>query len=207
MGIFMGIYLAQGLFFPTEAATRALSEMVRIVHDQEQPLSDASFTLLQTLGDMLAVDIVDLLNRSPNRVETLDRYSESLINSITATKRKLDELKAALEVLATQKKDQRTLVRDLERTQKEAITAKDFATASEKEQELLKARTTLSDTELNETQTKDMQSRLKKLLDIAEKRMAAINKNREILLSGLTVSGDLPGLTDLGIMEKSTTLR
>jgi len=206
LGIFSTMYLAQGFFLSTESAVQGLKDILGIVRDQEKPLSDESFALLQTLGDTLSVDVVDLLNRSTNRIETLDRYTESLTNTIAATKLKLDELKTALGILALQKKERRTLVTDLTRLQKTAITAKDFSTAAEKEQELIKARTALSETELTESQSKDMQSRFKKLLDIAEKRKAAIDTNRQLLLSGLKVA-DIPGLQDLGIIEKGSTIR
>ena len=201
LGVFASLYLAQGFFLPTESATDGLSGILGIVREQEEPLSDESYALLQTLGETLAVDIVDMLNRSANRLESLDRYTASLTNTLTRTKGKIDELAAARTVLAAQKKDRRAQVSDLQRAQSAAVTAKDFATAGAKEQELSKARTALSQTEFTETQTKDLQSRFQKLLDIGNKRKEAIDKNREILLSGLTVT-DLPGLTDLGLIQK-----
>lgn len=206
MGIFATMYLSQGFFLSTESAVQGLQEILRIVRDQEKPLNDASFALLQTLGDVLSADIVDVLNRSTNRIETLDRYFASLENVVVASRQKLVEIAAALKLLAAQKKEQRTLVSTLTREQKAAITAKDYSTAARKDEELMAARTALSETEFTESQTKDMQSRLKKLLDIAEKRKAAIEKNRELLLSGLRVA-DLPGLEDLGIIEKATRSR
>lgn len=206
LGVFTTMYLAQGTFLPSASAVRGVRDILRIVHDQEKPLSDESFALLQTLGDILSVDLFDLLNRSPNRIESLDRYTESLTNADAATKSKLEEIAAALKVLAAQKKERRTIVSDLMREQKATIAAKDYSTAARQDEELLAARTRLSETEFTESQSKDMQGRFVKLLDIAEKRKAAIEKNRELLLAGLRVS-DLPGLEDLGILEKKATRR
>lgn len=201
MGVFSSLYVSQGIFFPTAAAPRALSDLLRIVQGQENPLSDASYALLRVLGDILSEDVADLLNRSDNRIAALDLYTESLGNVIISTKTRVSELTTALDRLATARKERRTAVSDLTREQKKAIDAKDFSTAAALEQDLLAARRALAETELTESQTKDMQSRLKKLLEIAEQRKAAIESNREILISGLSVT-DLPGLTDLGLVEK-----
>lgn len=206
MGIFATMYLAQGFFLPTQSAVQGLQEILRIVRDQEKPLNDATFALLQTLGDVLTADIVDVLNRSTDRIGTLNRYFASLENVIVASRQKSDEIAAALKALSAQKKERRTLVNTLTREQKAAIAAKDYATAARKDEELLAAGTALSETERTESQTKDMQSRLKKMLDVAEKRKTAIEKNRELLLAGLRVA-DLPGLEDLGIIEKETRRR
>jgi len=200
LGIFASLYLAERLFLPTQSATKGIAEIIRLVHSQEQPLGDETFALLQTLGDALSVNVVDLLNRSENRVETLDRYVEALTNATENGKRRSEDLKASLETIATQKKEQRTAVRDIERAQNAAVKAKDYSTAATKEAELTKAQTLLSETELKESQTKSSQKQLTNLLTLAEKRLIAINKNRELLLSGLTIT-DTEGLKDLGVLQ------
>lgn len=208
MGIFATLYIAQRLFLPTESAVQGIEEMLRLVRLQEQPLGDETFTLFQTLGDALSVNVVDLLNRSDNRLETLDRYVEALSNATENGKRRSEELKAALETIATQKKEQRTLVSTITRDQKAAIKAKDYSTAAAKETELIKAQTLLSETELKESQTKSSQKQLTDLLTLAKKRLSAIDKNREILLSGLSIT-DPQGLKDLGLVreEQKTSRR
>ncbi len=166
-------------------------------------MGDETFALLQTLGDTLSVNIVDLLNRSTNRIETLDQYVSALANAVENGNRRDEELTAALDIIADQKKEQRTQVRDLGREQKEAVKAKDFATAGSKEAELAKAQTALSETELKESQAKSSQRQLTDLLSQAEKRLSAIEENREILLAGLTIS-DPQGLKDLGLVRENT---
>jgi chromosome segregation ATPase len=200
LGIFTSLYLAQRLFLPTESAVRGIEELLHIIRSQEQPLGDETFTLLQTLGDALSVNVVDLLNRSDNRLETLDRYVEALSNATENGKRRSEELKAALETMAAQKKGQTALVREIDRAQKAAVKAKDYGTAGAKEAELTKAQTALSETTLKESQTKSSQKQLTELLTLAEKRLAAISKNREILLSGLQIT-DPQGLKDLGLVQ------
>ncbi|ALM09997.1 MAG: hypothetical protein PeribacterA2_0624 [Candidatus Peribacter riflensis] len=203
LGIFIATYLAQGFIMQVDSATQGLQQILMIVRGQEQPLGDETFALLQTLGDILSVDVIDLLNRSNNRIETLDQYTLGLKNAIDNGTRRAGELQTALETLATQKKEQRQTVRDIERAQKEAIAAKDYSTASSKDTELLKAQTALSQTELTEDQTKDAERQLSDLLELAEKRLSAIEKNREILLSGLKIT-DPQGLKDLGLVQESS---
>ncbi|MFH0851224.1 MAG: hypothetical protein V1876_00540 [Candidatus Peregrinibacteria bacterium] len=202
LGIFTSLYLAQRLFLPTESAVRGIEEALHIVRSQEQPLGDETFTLIQTLGDALSVNVVDLLNRSENRLETLDRYVAALTNATENGKRRSEELKAALETMAAQKKEQTALVRDIDRAQKTAIKAKDYSTAGAKEAELTKVQTALSETTLKESQTKSSQKQLTNLLTLAEKRLSAIDKNREILLSGLQIT-DPQGLKDLGLVQET----
>lgn len=205
LGIFSSIYLSQGFFLSADAAKEALTSILRIVAHIEQPLDDLA-DLLQTLGDAISVDMVDLLNRSPDRVLTLDQYLTGLGNAIDNGDRKQTEITASLETLGAQRKEQQRLVRDLTKAQKDAVTAKNYTLAGEKEGELMKAQTVLSQTELTEKQTKDGQSQLKKLLDLAKKRKAVIEENRELLLSGLKVT-DIPGLEDLGLVNKATSSR
>ncbi|OIO53038.1 hypothetical protein AUJ46_06005 [Candidatus Peregrinibacteria bacterium CG1_02_54_53] len=203
LGVFSTLFLAQQLFLPTQSATDGIEQILRMVRSQEQPLGDETFALLQTLGDTLSVNIVDMLNRSTDRIVALDQYVSALTNIIDNGKRRDEELTTALDTIGDQKKEQRALVRDLERTQKDAIKAKDFATAGAKEAELSKAQTTLSETELKESQAKSSQRQLTDLLSQAEKRLLAIEKNREILLAGLTIS-DPQGLKDLGLMRETS---
>ena len=204
LGIFSALYLAQRLFLPTESAVRGIEEMLDLVRSQEQPLGDETFVLLQTLGDALSVNVIDLLNRSGDRLSTLDQYVEALTNATENGKRRSEELKAALETITAQKKEQRTMVNTLTRDQKEAIKAKDFATAGTKQEELTKAQAALSETELKESQTKSAQKQLTDLLTLAQKRLTAIDKNREILLSGLQIT-DPQGLKDLGLIRDTSS--
>lgn len=203
LGVFTTLYLSQRLLLPTQSATKAIEGILRIVRLQEQPLADETFALLQTLGDALSVNVVDMLNRSADRVETLDQYTDALQNMVENGKRRNTDMTTALKVLAEQKKEQRTQVRELERLQKEAVKNKDFSTAGAKETELASIQTTLSETELKESQTKSLQKQLTELLSLAEKRLSAIEKNREILLAGLTIS-DPQGLKDLGLMRETS---
>lgn len=204
MGVFTSLFLAQNLFFPTQSAVTGIEEMLRIVQGQEEPLNDETFTLLQTLGDALAVNIVDLLNRSPDRVETLNQYVAALGNAVENGKRRSTELKAALDVLAGQVKEQRATVSQVTKDQRAAIKAKDFSLAGAKEKELVEAQTALSQTQSKQKQTQSSRNQLDDFVELGQRRLTAIEKNREILLSGLQIT-DPQGLKDLGLVRDASS--
>ncbi len=202
LGVFVSLFLAQRRFLPTQSATLGIAEILHIIQGQEEPLNDETFALLQTLGDALSVNIVDHLNRSPDRVAALNLYVESLSNIVTNAKKRSEELDAALEGISAQKKAERATVSQITKEQKAAVKAKDFSLAGTKEKELIEAQTALSATTSKETQTESSLKKLTEFLTLAEKRLAAIEKNREILLSGLQVT-DPQGLEDLGLVRET----
>lgn len=202
LGIYASMYLAQGLFVSTESALHGISSLLKILEAQEKPLSDDAFALLGQLETTMNINIVDTLNRSTNRVETLDQYSTALKNITENSKRKNAELQASATTLEEQQKTQRQTVRDLEKEIQKAIDAKDFTTAGSKQGELTKAETALNETEFKQKQTNDMLERFKKLIEGAERRQNAIDSNREILIAGLQIT-DPQGLVDLGVVTEN----
>lgn len=204
LGIFTSIYLAQGLFLPAQTGIAGIDAALAVLQKQEQPLGDDTFQLLEQLGSVLSVDVIDMLNRSSNRIEALDRYLESLGNILINADRRSQELAASLVTLTAAQKKEKTNVNTLQTAINKAIQASDYADAGSKNGELMKAQTALSETELKIKQTTDIQAKLKKLIDLGKQRKATIEKNREIILSGLTVT-DIPGLTNLGLVKSGST--
>ncbi|MDD5075233.1 MAG: hypothetical protein PHO54_05165, partial [Candidatus Peribacteraceae bacterium] len=199
--IFSSMYLSQGLFVSTQSALNGVTALLKILESQEKPLSDDAFALLGQLETTMNINIVETLNRSTDRVETLDQYATALKNITENSQRKNDELKASATTLEEQKKTQRQTVRDLEKEIQKAIKAKDYTTAGNKQGELTKAETTLNDTEFKEKQTNDMIDRFKKLIEGSVRRQNAIDANREILIAGLQIT-DPQGLKDLGVVTE-----
>jgi len=200
MGIFSSLYLAQGVFLPTHSAVEGVNVLLTILRQQEKPLTDETLLLLEQLSSAMDVNILDALNRSNDRVETLDRYIEALTNLSDNATKKLQELKVYRDNIQDQHKVQRDTVRLLERAIKDATNAKDYATASEKQSVLMKEQNILSGLELKDKQTRDAIDQYQKLTESAGKRLKALGIHREILLSGLTIT-DTQGLEDLGIMK------
>lgn len=206
LGIFSSVFLSQGMFFPVHAGLEGIDSLLTILQGQEQPLTNDTFVLLEQLGTALSVNIIDLLNRSPDRAIALTQYTEALQTVTDNSKTKMAELTVASKNLATEKKDQRLVVRTIEREIAAAVKEKDYGTAGAKQPELNKEQTTLSEIELKEKQTNDALRNFKDLITRADARLRAIQANREILIAGLQIT-DAQGLKDLGVITESRSSR
>jgi len=201
IGIFSGIYTSQGVILPVNTAMIGFEAITNILKGHSQANTDENFAILREIGDVLQVDIVDLLNRSNNRVQTIDNYTQSLRNTGILTERKIYELTAMYENLSAKRKEERTIARDIERNLKNALKDQDYSEASTYEEELAHANADLAETETKEKQAKDMIDRMEGLYDITGDRLQAIENNREILIAGLRVI-NVPGIADFNILEK-----
>jgi len=206
LGIFSSVFLSQGIFFPTHAGMEGVNALLTILQGQEEPLTDETFGLLEQLGTALSVNIIDLLNRSPDRAIALTQYTEALQTVTDNSKTKKEELTVASKNLATEKKDQRLVVRTIEREIAAAVKEKDYGTAGAKQPELNEEQTTLSEIELQEKQTNDVLRNFKDLITRADARLRAIQANREILIAGLQIT-DAQGLKDLGVITENRSSR
>lgn len=201
IGIFSGIYTSQGIVLPVDTARLGFESIMNILKGHSQANTDENFAILREIGDVLQVDIVDLLNRSNNRIQTIDDYTQSLRNTGILTERKINELTATYENLTIKRKEERTISRDLERSLRTALKDQDYSEASTYEEDLAKANANLAETETKEKQAKDMIDRMEGLYEITGDRLQAIENNREILIAGLRVI-NVPGIADFNILEK-----
>lgn len=201
LGVYTSMYLAHGVFLPVQTATTGIDAQTQMWTGQTQPETSETFALLKEFGSILQVDIVDSLNRSQNREDTLDRYTRSLVNIMELAKRKMNELETLEEELRVQRNDQKKLVGDMEKAIQSAIKEENYEFASSKQEELVALKSDLTKIETKEDQTKDILKPYEKLMEIATERQNAIEKNRRILIAGLKVV-DVPGIEGLEILEE-----
>lgn len=203
LGIYVGLYVSQGMILPTQGAVLGLDAMARFIEAQSRSDTDENFALLREVGSVLQVDLVDTLNRSPTRAKTLDEYTQSLRNVIVLTERKIQELEILHDRQRDTTREKRNEVRDLERNLRNVLRDQDYAQASDLEQQLAKANSEFAEMETKTEQTGDMLDRFEELLEIAQERLQAVTVNREILIAGLRVI-EVPGISDLNILEKGS---
>jgi len=201
IGVYAGIYTSQGVLLPVITAQKGFESISKILAGYAQANTDENFTILREIGDVLQVDIVDLLNRSNNRVQTIDNYTQSLRNTGILTERKINELTATYDNLTTKRKAERKTARDIDRNLNTALKDQDYSAASTYEEELAYANSALAETTTKEKQAKDMIDRMEGLYDITGDRLQAVETNREILIAGLRVI-NVPGIFDFNILEK-----
>ncbi|MDD5623120.1 MAG: hypothetical protein PHI23_00200 [Candidatus Peribacteraceae bacterium] len=198
LGIFSTVFLSQGLFLPTRSALEGIESLLSGLSEETMPNTEDAYALLESLGSIVSINLIDTLNRSSDRAETLNRYVEALGNATTQAEEQVTALTELKTTLKEERDAQRTTVRNLQRTISKALADKDYSLAGSTQKELSEAESTLAETETKEKQNNDLLSRLKDLVGTAKERQKAIEENREILLSGLKIT-DVPGLEDLGI--------
>ena len=201
IGVYSGIFTAQGIVLPVIASTEGFDAITKIMQGQSQISSDENFTVLREIGDVLQVDIIDILNRSNNRLDTINNYTQSLRNTGILTERKINEITATFENLSIQRKEERRTVQEIEKNLKNALKNQNYSEASTFEEQLSEANAKFALTKTKEKQAKDMIKRMENLLEITGDRLQAIENNREILIAGLRVI-NVPGISDLNILEK-----
>jgi hypothetical protein len=206
LGVFVSLYLAQGAFVPVMAASHGIDVLHQIILGQTTPESSETFSLLKEFGSVLQADVVDLLNRSSNREVALDQYLRSLRNIMELAQRKINELVALEESLAQRQRDERTVVRDMERMIQTALRDEDYELAGEKQEELVPAKSSLAAVETELEQTQDILEPYEKLMEIAVERADAIEKNRAIMIAGLKVI-EVPGVDDLELIQDESSWR
>ncbi len=202
LGVFVSEYLSNSI--KTSGLLGGLSgiQAQEKIFSLQESVGQPDFDLLQAFADALQVDVSDLLNRSDDRQKALDAYSEALTNVAERANLRYKELIASEDTLD---QEERTLTKErsaLDREVKAAVKAKNFTEASEKQKLLSEKETTLSETSLKLDQVRDLIKTLEDLLSIYEERITAIKKNREALITGVTVV-DVPGIEELKVIERT----
>lgn len=204
LGLFVSTYLAGGNTTPVSAPLTGVTAQVKL-HTEYDPMKNTdTFPLLQELGNTLTVDIPDLLNRSTDRPATLNTYIDALKNITERSKGTLADLNAHLKTIQQNEKDQNTTVSGLQKRMDQANRTSDYATAGELQQDLTDAKTKLATMQAEEKATKDTAQTFQNLTAIADKRIDAIETNREILIAGLKVV-NVPGTENLDILQKGSS--
>jgi len=205
-GVFTSMFLSQGEFLPSNSAIMGVESQVSLIRGQEKVDTDETFSLLQEFGNILQVDITDMLNRSNDREETLNQYLTSLKDTGGRMERRKTELDERLDIVKKNRVNQRKIVRDRNREMENALRDEDYVLAGSLQERLSAEEGTLAEIETEERLSTDIIDRYKDLLKIGQERYNAILKNREVLIAGVRVV-DVPGIDDLDILYKETYRR
>lgn len=206
LGIFSTLFASQGMFLPVKSAMFGIQAQQKILEGMTKPDTDENYDLLTEVGNVLQVNIVDTLNRSENRKETLDAYDQSLHNTTSLLDRKITELTALSKELQKTQRTQQDTVSTLQRSIQKSMQAQDYSGAGAAQEELQKAQSELAGTQTKAKQITDLITRFKALLKIGVQRAQAIEANREVLIAGLKVV-NVPGITDLGILQQGAKIK
>lgn len=201
LGLYIADYLSSAIGIETQGGINAVS-VQNIMMGAQENVRDPDYELLQALQDALEVDTADLLNRSDNREQALDVYSDAMTNVATRANERFKELTSVQEeldaLMRTQNKERNTADRDV----KQALKDKDFTKAQELQKILLEKETAYADSTLKKSQVDDIVTTLDQLLNLYGVKILAIQKNREALIAGITLV-DVPGIDDLKLIERT----
>ncbi len=201
VGLFSSMFLALGEFLPSSSAVDGVESQIKFIAGQQGATTDETFALIQEFGSVLQTDIVESLNRSSNREQTLNQYITILKETGVRMERRKKELEEQLDIQKKERVEQRKVVRDIQRQVDNGIRDKDYILAGSLQQSLAEAEGALAEIETQESLTESIIDHYDDLLEIGTERYNAMVKNRQLLISGLRVV-DIPGVDDLDIIYK-----
>jgi len=201
LGIFSSSFLAQGTFTSVASAEEGIRVQMIMQNALKSGTRNEAFAVLQEIGIVLTVDIVDLMNRNEDRSKTLNTYVDSLQNAQTIGERKHQQLEAELEVQKEKKKATSKERRALKKLAEGAFDNREYGLAAETEEQLVEVEGKLAEISTKVGHTRDLVDRFEELLLVTAERLDAIQKNRKILISGLRLF-KVPGIQDLGILQE-----
>lgn len=204
LGIFGTVYVSQSGYAPAFAALAGVDAQSRLAALRNPALADETYTFLQEYGAVLQVNVPDTLNRSDNRPQALNDYVEGLTNITERAKRRTADLKTAIDRITEMRKAAQDEVNTHQKAVKNAEKLNDYQTIGAEQKLLGEAQTRLTQIESELRTTNDVEKTFEKLTAIGDKRLAAIEQNREVLIAGLKVV-DLPGIEDLKILESGNS--
>lgn len=201
LGVHVARYVTQTMLTPVQGALNGIRAQTAIAAP-ETTIADPDFALLEAFAVALDVNVTDILNRSINRQEALDRYIDALRNVATRAEDRYRILSPAVENVKDGVTAQQRVVTDLQRQIKEATEQKNFQVAGELQKKLDEAQITLTEVQTNYDKTTRLVKTLDSLLTLFGQRMIALQQNREALILGVTVV-ETEGVKALMIIEQN----
>lgn len=206
LGVFVSEYLTTApSAVAAESALLGVGAQAQILYAQ-QTIQDPDYKLLQAFGDALQVDVAELLNRSTDRQEVLETYTQALTNVATRSNDRFKELSSQLEELRKQASIQNHDRSLADRELHKALKDKDFESAGERQKKLTELQAVYAETDLKRRQVQSLKDTLDDLLTLYGKKILAIQQNREALIAGIKVI-DVPGADELQVLEKKRASR
>lgn len=200
LGPYLAAFLSLPLVNANHAAVSGVLAVETMLHGDTAGFRDESYALLEELGLILQVDLVDHLNRSLERHMALDTFRTSLIDiatraqeHLTTTLEKRDN-QATVEV--RELRNRSTLI---QRNLNSALRDKDYATAGSHQAALSMVQGELAVASADQKEIRNVIKLFENSLDDAAIRLQAIDANRDALIAGVAVT-DVTGAEDLGVL-------
>lgn len=198
LGVHLSTYLSKGET-PVHGALESTSILSPLVRTSDT--TEAPFMTIQTLGNLVQTNIVEAMNKNPERGEVLNRYITLLHSAVQNAQKDKGNLEDRRHQLVEKEREQQNAIRTLQKEIDAAEKAGDFQTVGSHQRALSEAKGEHGKTEASIDELKNTIEILDDLTQIAEERLNAIEENREALMAGIRVV-EIPGIEKLGILEK-----
>ncbi len=200
LGPYLAAFLSLPLVNANHAAVSGVLAGTTMLYGDDAGSRDESYALLEELGLILQVDLVDQLNRSLEREMALETFRESLIDIATRAQK---HLATTLESRDDQSNEEVRELRNrsslIQRNLNEALREKDYATAGSHQAALSVVQGELAVASAEQKEIRNIINLFEDSLDDAAVRLQAIDANRDALIAGVTVT-DVAGAEDLGVL-------
>ncbi len=201
MGVFVAEYLSQSPFFTAVQGAIDAVTVHALIFENKSNVSDPDFALLEAFSDALQVDVQDLLNRSDNREQALDGYSEALMNVAQRANERRKELQSLSADLSTQSKINKKELTAAQKALKTAIDSKEFDGAGEVQDLVLEKKKMQAELDTKIANTNQVIKVLDANLTFFGEKLLAMQRNREALIAGITII-DIPGVEELKLIQR-----
>lgn len=182
-------------------STAIIAPLTRTTQSVEEP-----FATIQTLGDLLQINIIDMLNRNLERGVVLNRYITLLRATLEHAQGIREHLDSRRKELTTQEREQRSALRVMQKDINAAERSGDFHAVGLHQRALSDASGEHGKTKASVDELKNTLTILDNLTDLTEERLHATEENREALMAGIRVV-ETPGIDELGILERMRGLK
>ncbi len=200
LGPYLAAFLSLPLVNANHAAVSGVLAGTTMLYGDDEGVRDESYALLEELGLILQVDLVDHLNRSLERQMALETFRESLIDIAT---RAQEHLTTTLETRDDQASEEVRELRNrstlIQRNLNSALREKDYATAGSHQASLSVVQGELAVASSEQKEIRNIINLFEDSLDDAAIRLQAIDANRDALIAGVAVT-DVTGAEDLGVL-------
>lgn len=198
LGIHLSTYLSKEEA-PVHGARESLTLLSPLVRTSDT--TETLFLTIQTLGNLVQTNIVEAMNKNPERGEVLNRYITLLHSALQNAQKDKGNLDDQRDHLVEKEREQRSTLRKIQKEIDTAERAGDFQTMGSRQRALREAKGEHGKIEASVDELENTREILDDLTRIAEERLNAIEENREALMAGIRVV-EIPGIEKLGILEK-----
>lgn len=205
LGPYVGGFLALTGGPPYRGSLQAIEAQSTLLFARDKQDKEST-EVLANLGSALEVNILDLLNRSPDREDTLNEYIRALRILLETGDNQRQALEGRIETLSDERRVSRRKTADIQHDLNQALRERNYSIAGSKQEELTTAEQETASLDAREHHLQSMMDIYEDFLETTQERLTAIEANRKALIAGVQVT-EVPGIEDIGVLKSNDRRR